>query len=207
MKKIGIYLVEGKKIGGAWQICLAFLEALKRLNKRKYKIYLFQEENIWSQYVSKDIKIVKVKRNKYAKSLTTIFSRFFNNKNWINYFSHLVDPHIKLINKQNCDIIIFPNQDDNSFKIKSKSLTTIWDLMHIYEDQFSEYNEKEKLRRDRKYQKICDHSSIVVTESVTTKKHIIQNYDINSKKIFIIPLTYPQYLNNPKNIMLKKNME
>ena len=204
MKKIGIYLVEGKKIGGAWQICLNFLEALKKLDKKKFKIYLFQEENIWSKYTSKNVKKIKVKRNKFAKLLTTIFSRFISNKRLINYFSHLCDSHIKLINKQNCDLIIFPNQDDNSFKVKSKSLTTIWDLMHIYEDRFAEYTKKEKLRRDRKYQRICDHSSVIVTESHTTKRHVIKNYDVNRKKIFVLPLTYPQYLNNPIKYNVKK---
>ena len=204
MKKIGIYLVEGKRIGGAWQICLTFLEALKNLNKKKYKIYLFQEENIWAKYIPKNTKIVKVKRNKFSKFLTTAFSRIFNSKYLINNFADFVDSHIKVINKQNCDLIIFPNQDDNSFKVKSKTLTTIWDLMHIYEGQFSEYNKNEKLRRNRKYQKICDHSSVIVTESNTTKKHIVENYDVNRKKIFVLPLTYPQYLNNPRKYNVKK---
>ena len=65
-------------------------------------------------------------------------------------------------------LVIFPTQDDNSFKIKSKTLTTIWDLMHIYEGQFAEYT-KRKARRDRKYQNICSFCSYIIVESRTTK--------------------------------------
>ena len=83
-------------------------------------------------------------------------------KRIITFFSNLLDPHIKKINDTKCDLVIFPTQDDNSFKIKSKSLTTIWDLMHIYEGQFAEYSKKRESRRNRKYQNICSFCSCIV---------------------------------------------
>ena len=203
-KKIGIYLVESKKIGGAWQINLMMLHALNKLVGENYKIIIFQEEKVWSKYLSPDIKVINLKRKLIPKIFTTIIARMIKSKKIISFFSNLLDPHIKKINDAKCDLVIFPTQDDNSFKINSKSLTTIWDLMHIYEGQFAEYSKKEKARRDRKYQNICSFCSSIIVESETTKRHILQNYKILKKKIKVLPLTYPPYLDVPKKFNIRK---
>ncbi len=203
-KKIGIYLLENKKIGGAWQINLMMINALNKLSKENYQIVIFQEENIWSKYLSTKVKIINLKRKLFPKVLTTIISRIIRSKKIISFFSNILDSHIKKINDTKCDLVIFPTQDDNSFKIKSKTLTTIWDLMHIYEGQFAEYTKKEKARRDRKYQNICNFCSSIIVESETTKKHIIQNYRVEKKKIKILPLTYTPYLDKPKKFNIRK---
>jgi len=203
-KKIGIYLLENKKIGGAWQINLMMLNALNKLSKENYQIIIFQEKNIWSRYASPKNQIINLKRKIFPKILTTIMSRIIRSKEIISFFSNILDPHIKKINDTKCDLIIFPTQDDNSFKVKSKTITTIWDLMHIYEGQFAEYTKKEKARRDRKYQNICSFCSSIIVESETTKKHIIQNYKVIKKKIKVLPLTYTPYLDKPKKFDVKK---
>ena len=203
-KKIGIYLLEKKNIGGAWQINLMMLSALNKLSKQDYEVVVFQQEKIWSKYLSPKIQIINLKRKLFSKILTTIICRITKSKKIISYLSNLLDSHIKKINDAKCDLVIFPTQDDNSFKIKSKTLTTIWDLMHIYEGQFAEYSKKEKARRDRKYQNICTFCSSVVVESETTKKHILQNYNVNKNKIKVLPLTYPPYLEKSKKLNIKK---
>ena len=203
-KKIGIYLVESKKIGGAWQINLMMLNALNKLVRENYEIIIFQEEKIWSKYLSPKIRVINLKRKLIPKIITTIIVRMIKSKRIISFFSNLLDPHIKKINDTKCDLVIFPTQDDNSFKIKSKSLTTIWDLMHIYEGQFAEYSNKEKARRDRKYQNICSFCSSIIVESNTTKKHILQNYKVLKKKIKVLPLTYTPYLDKPKKFNIRK---
>ncbi len=203
-KKIGIYLLEKKNIGGAWQINLMMLSALKKLIIKDYKIVIFQQEKIWSKYLSPNIEIINLKRKLFPKILTTILCRIVKSKKIISYLSDLLDPHIQKINNSKCDLVIFPTQDDNSFKIKSKTLTTIWDLMHIYEGHFAEYTKKEKVRRDRKYQNICSFCSSIIVESETTKNHILQNYNVKKNKIRILPLTYPPYLEKPKIFNIKK---
>ena len=46
MKRIGIYLVENKRIGGAWQINLMMLNALNKLVKENYEVF---GQNIYHQ--------------------------------------------------------------------------------------------------------------------------------------------------------------
>ena len=88
-------------------------------------------------------------------------------KRIISFFSNLLDPHIKKINDTKCDLVIFPTQDDNSFKIKSKSLTTIWDLMHIYEGQFAEYSNR-KLE-EIEISKHCSFCSSIIGSPIQQK--------------------------------------
>ena len=85
-KKIGIYLLENKKIGGAWQINLMMINALNKLCKENYEIVVFQEKNILSKYLSKEIKTVNLKRKPIPKIFTTIISRIIRSKKIISFF-------------------------------------------------------------------------------------------------------------------------
>ena len=98
IKKIGIYLLENKKIGGAWQINLMMLSALNKISKN-YQIIVFQEEKVWFKYLSSRVKTITLKRKKIPKILTTIVSRIFKSQNIISFFSNLLDPHIRKINQ------------------------------------------------------------------------------------------------------------
>ena len=85
-KKIGIYLVESKKIGGAWQINLMMLHALNKLVGENYKIIIFQEEKVWSKYLSPDIKVINLKRKLIPKIFTTIIARMIKSKKLFLFF-------------------------------------------------------------------------------------------------------------------------
>ena len=100
-KKIGIYLLENKKIGGAWQINLMMLSALNKLSKENYEIVIFQEENIWSKYSSPSIKIINLKKKFFPKVLTTIISRIIKSKKIISFFKYFRSS-IRKINNTKC---------------------------------------------------------------------------------------------------------
>ena len=109
--------------------------------------------------------------------------------------------------------MIFPSQEDLSFKIYSKSLTTIHDLMHKYETRFREFNFIEKFRRNIQYQRICDSSFRVFVDSKVGKKHLIESFKIDLKKILISHFEVPTYLKKSKKkiylkfiIFQKKNL-
>ena len=98
--------------------------------------------------------------------------------------------------------MIFPSQEDLTFKIYSKSLTTIHDLMHKYETRFREFNFIEKFRRNIQYQRICDSSFRIFVDSKVGKKHLMESFKIDLKKILISHFEVPLYLKKSK----KKNI-
>jgi len=65
MINIGLYLVENQKIGGAYQLCLNIISALKKLDTKKYRLTAFTEKNIWKKSLKNRFKIIPVKRNKF----------------------------------------------------------------------------------------------------------------------------------------------
>ena len=85
-KKIGIYLVESKKIGGAWQINLMMLNALNKLVRENYEIIIFQEEKIWSKYLSPKIRVINLKRKLIPKIIKTIIVRMIKSKELFLFF-------------------------------------------------------------------------------------------------------------------------
>ena len=158
MKKIGIYLSVGPHAGGSFQYCLSVIKNLKNLNKKKYKIVAITNNVVWKKLLPKHFSIVLLEKASFSKKYVHYLNYFLFSDILIKKFNHYFDNDIKTINHLKCDLMIFPSQEDLSFKIYSKSLTTIHDLMHKYETRFREFNFIEKFRRNIQYQRICDSS-------------------------------------------------
>ena len=183
MKKIGIYLSVGPYSGGSFQYSVSIINHLKKLNKKKYKIIAFISNKVWTKYVPKNFKIIKIKnKNLFIKLLNYLNLIILSNK-LLKVINNRFDKNINSINKENCDIIIFPSQENLSSKIYAKSITSIHDLMHRYESKFKEYNFFEKIRRDYKYVNICKYSDKILVDSLIGKKHVIESYNVNPKII------------------------
>ena len=76
--------------------------------------------------------------------------------------------------------------------------------MHRYEHQFSEYTNKIILERDIHYQNICKYCNGILVDSEMGKKHVINSYDVEKKKIFSLPFIIPKYLFKKKINVFKK---
>ena len=208
MKKIGIYLSVGPYSGGSFQYSVSIINHLKKLNKKKYKIIAFISNKVWTKYVPKNFKIIKIKnKNLFIKFLNYLNLIILSNK-LLKVINNRFDKNINSINKENCDFVIFPSQENLSSKIYAKSITSIHDLMHRYEHKFKEYNFLEKIRRDHKYVNICKYSDKILVDSPIGKKHVIESYNVNPNKVFEFNFEIPEYLKlkKKKNIFKKYSL-
>ena len=208
MKKIGIYLSVGPYSGGSFQYSVSIINHLKKLNKKKYKIIAFISNKVWTKYVPKNFKIIKIKnKNLFIKFLNYLNLIILSNK-LLKVINNRFDKNINSINKENCDFVIFPSQENLSSKIYAKSITSIHDLMHRYEHKFKEYNFLEKIRRDHKYGNICKYSDKILVDSPIGKKHVIESYNVNPNKVFEFNFEIPEYLKlkKKKNIFKKYSL-
>ena len=208
MKKIGLYLSAGPHSGGSFQYCLAVVKSLKFLDKKKYRIITFITNKIWRKYLPKEFVVIEIKKNNKVDKYLNYLKFIIFSKKLYKYFCNLLSRKINLLNRHKCDLIIFPAQEEFSSKIFTKSISVIHDLMHRYEPQFKEYSYIEKLRRDFLYKKICNNSFAVLVDSEIGKKHVIESYKIDKKKIFICQFEVPEYLKLSKitNIFKKYNV-
>ncbi len=197
MKKIGLYLSVGPQSGGSFQYCLSVLKYLQSLNSKLYKIQVFISNDAWKNRLSKNFDLTILKKKKFFEKYLNYFGFFLPNvinKIFFNFFSS----NVKILNDSNCEVIIFPSQEDISSKIKIKSITTVHDLMHRYETRFKEYGIISRIKRDYFYKSICQNSSKIIVDSEIGKKHVIESYNINKNKILVVPFEVPNYIKKSK---------
>ena len=148
IKKIGIYLSIGPGSGGSYQYCLSIIDAIKELKNDRLEFVFFIFNDKWRKILPSDSKIITIKKEFLTERFINIL-KIFNLPIIIHKFiCSIVSKKIRLINKSNCSLVIFPSQEDEGANINDKSITTIHDLMHRYETSFSEYNIKEFKKRE-----------------------------------------------------------
>ena len=204
IKKIGIYLSIGPGSGGSYQYCLSIIDAIKELKNDRLEFVFFIFNDKWRKILPSDSKIITIKKEFLTERFINIL-KIFNLPIIIHKFiCSIVSKKIRLINKSNCSLVIFPSQEDEGANINDKSITTIHDLMHRYETSFSEYNIKEFKKREINYKRITRFSSKILVDSKIGKKHVLDNYRCKSNKVFILPFTSPKYLKYSKVINIYK---
>jgi len=107
------------------------------------------------------------------------------------------------MNKQNCDLWIFPAQDRWGYESEVKFIGTIHDLMHRYE-KFPELIDNGQGRaRDILYSNICKYSSLVLVDSEMGKKHVLECYNVKGSKVKVQMFSVPDYILEEKFVDVK----
>lgn len=203
MKSIGLYLNSEPFTGGAYQYTLSIIQALNFLDQKSYKVICFCHSPKWNNLIPEDFENVILPRYLILRILSRIYKLIDrSNLGWVR-FAWLFNPIIKKIDKSDCHLIIFPNQDSLSYQIKKKSLSTIHDLMHRYEPLHSEYQKGAYEYREKHYKLICKFATGILVDSNIGKKHVIDSYKINPKKVFVLPFIPPTYLLNTNYVNIK----
>ena len=197
IKKIGILLSSPKEVGGIYQYSISMLDALNKLNnEKKFKIYYFYTDKCWEHVIPDVLERIYIKKTIIKKIFKKIFYLFYFFDDRYLKFSSFFNEEVYALNKSECDLVIFPSQDTASYQIKKKSISTIHDLMHIYERHFLEYTEKVKKNRDLHYRLMCKYADAIFVDSDLGKKHVLSNYKIKKDQIFVLPFVPPAYLKN-----------
>ena len=106
----------------------------------------------------------------------------------------------KSLTKKNIDLIIFPTPSDLQYSIiKTKFITTIFDLCHLEHKKFPEVNYNEYIKREKFYSFVSSRAEAIITNSSILKKQISKRYNYSLSKIFSVPF-------NPSKKKYKKKM-
>jgi len=205
LKKIGILLSSPKIVGGIYQYSLSMIDALNRISQKKIDVYYFYTNKFWENHIPKKSKKIYIKKNIILRILKRIFLFFYFFENRYLKFSSFFNEEVSILNKSNCDLIIFPSQDITSYQIKKKSISTIHDLMHIYEPHFEEYTDTIIKSRNIHYRHMCNTVDGIFVDSNLGKNHVLENFKINKNKLLVLPFVAPSYLkNSPKFNVFKR---
>ncbi len=195
MNKIGILLTSPKEVGGIYQYSLSIIEALTVLHKnKKFKVIYYYTDKHWEKHIPKISGATYIHKGIFKKFLRKLIYLFVSNNLQPFLFKEFLNEEVKILNKSKCDLVIFPSQNITSYQINKKSLSTIHDLMHRYENQFSEYTRNIILQRDNHYQNMCKYCDGILVDSKMGKNHVIDSYRVKKNKIFTLPFIVPKYL-------------
>ena len=210
MKQIGILLTSPKEVGGIYQYSLSVIEALNLLyKKKKFKIRYYYSDKLWEKELPKKADKVFIYKGIIKKILRKCVYTIISKNLRYFFLNEILHEEVKIINKSNCDLVIFPSQNITSYQVNKKTISTIHDLMHIYESRFSEYTKKIIEQRDLHYQRICKFCDGIFVDSLMGKQHVINSYKVKKDKLLTLPFVAPNYLKkkNRINIFKKFNLK
>jgi glycosyltransferase involved in cell wall biosynthesis len=105
------------------------------------------------------------------------------------------DSVVRTYSRVGADLNFFPAQDTMAYQVPGKSMSTIHDLMHIYENRFPEVSLGGRgPRRDRHYQRTLDNCTKVLVDSRLGKQQVLDNYRANPEAIAVLPYVAPNYI-------------
>ncbi|MDA9300065.1 glycosyltransferase family 4 protein [Amylibacter sp.] len=204
MIKVGIFLNVPPEGGGAFQYAQCILEATQKLN---YQITVFYTDLRWAQFLKElaiESHFIKYRRSTFYFQLiyrkiglpVSIFRALFSSLFY----------EFRTLSSADVDLFIFPGQDPESYLLKLKTISTIHDLMHIYEPHYSELSSTRI--RNYHYQNMIKYCEIIMVDSSLGKQHVLTNYEVTGDKIKIVPFIAPHYVRNfKKTIDLKPRIK
>ncbi|MDD2714825.1 MAG: glycosyltransferase family 1 protein [Candidatus Wallbacteria bacterium] len=198
MKKlrVGVYLNAVPHSGGAFQYNLSILEAVSGLSEDLYsKVACFSNPQ-WMEVIKKYNVECKYAGNFNLGNLAyKVVRKLVPITEFQRAISPLLFPVARTVMKENCDIWIFPTEDELSYQIPVPALTTIYDLMHRYEPRFPEVSGKRIYHeREMRYQNICRYCKGILVDSEIGKNQVIETYGIKTEKVFSLPFIAPDYI-------------
>ena len=216
-KRVAIFVDSRKESGGEYQHLLYTIENIKKNNNNKIKfliVCLSKKLNL--NLESGDVEIKYFSLNIFQRyicylrnynSLISRLKKYFFLKNKFEDF----------LKENNVDLVYFLSPSQYSLYLENiKFLITIPDLDHREHLEFPEVvDDNEFNRKNEIFSKSLIKAQAIITNAEIIKKRLIQYYNIDSKRIFIISLRPAlsvknfslEKIDNKKTEMLKKKYD
>jgi glycosyltransferase involved in cell wall biosynthesis len=194
MKKVGLFLSVEPEKGGTYQYTLSVIKALESLPANEYKVVCFYLNSDWQSLLPVSFEKIYYHRPFWRKLVSKAYKTIDTSSKGLSRYGAFFNPVIHLINKSDCELVIFPNQDPVTYQISKRSLTSVHDLMHRYEPQFKEYQGGVYQLREHHYKNICKHTAGVLVDSNLGKQHVVESYRKPLNEVFVLPFVPPFYL-------------
>ena len=103
----------------------------------------------------------------------------------------LLAPHVRRLKALNCGLWVYPAQDAMAYMLPEPAMTTVHDLMHIYEPQFPEVSGRRI--RDYHYRATARHALSILVDSEVGAAQLATNFAPRGQ-VGIVPYVAPAYV-------------
>jgi glycosyltransferase involved in cell wall biosynthesis len=196
VKKIGVFLTMNQNGGGAFQYSQSIVEAGACLPSEEFQVVIIYTFDEWEDYLKGyDLPHKKVKAGFLGRVFWGAWQAMGLPLVGWRKIGHFFQKLSREVIAQKCDLWLFPAQDAWSYRIPVSALVTIHDLMHRYEKRFQEVSSRGIYeRRERDYRQVCNWARGVLVDSEVGKQQVIESYDADPNKIYILPFVPPRYI-------------
>ncbi len=212
VKHIAIVLTADPSGGGKFQYSLSILDAICLFDAQKYKISVVYEDDHWCEFIPKErCTVLKFRRSFLERVVRKGFLiiPFLGLKLWRNVGGFIFDL-LRILRRIKPDIVLYPNNDSFVYESTLPGIIPIFDLMHIYHPEFPEVSaEGTAGKRELHYTRVCHYARAILVDSEVGRDHVIENYAIDEKKIYVLPYVAPPYVyekNINTNVLLQYNL-
>ncbi len=196
IKRIGLYLSAHPHEGGTYQYNLSMIDALRALPTDEYRITAYYLVPSWQNILPKEWTHRCVARTFLHKVLNRFYKMLDTSQESWRRFPALFNPIIRTINRDRCDVVLYPSQDAVAYQTSVKSLVAVHDLMHRYESHFEEYRTGDYAYevRERHYSNITKYADGIMVDSTIGKEQVVESYQCSTDKVHVLPFVPPTYL-------------
>ena len=216
-KRVAIFVDSRKESGGEYQHLLYTIENIKKNNNNKIKfliVCLSKKLNLNLESGDVEIKYFSLNIFQryicYLRNYNSLISR-------LKKYFFLRNKFEEFLKENNVDLVYFLSPSQYSLYLENiKFLITIPDLDHREHLEFPEVvDDNEFNRKNEIFSKSLIKAQAIITNAEIIKKRLIQYYNIDSKRIFIISLRPAlsvknfslEKIDNKKTEMLKKKYD
>lgn len=190
---IGVFLGIGPDSGGTYQYTLSILNALESLDASRFRLTAFFEDKYWQQHLSERFRSAYHPRAFALAALGKLvreaigLRRFAAIARWFY-------PVVRAIERSDCELVIFPGQDPQTYYVRKPALATIHDLMHRYARHFGEYQKGVYNLREEHYRLICARARAILVDSELGRVQVVESYGSPSEMLHPLPFVPPSYV-------------
>lgn len=187
--RIGIYLSPTPGVGGGFQYSETVLRALASLPESRFSVLVAYSAECWkSEADAVGLASICIPRTQTARVIhRTVGLSGLPWGLWRRVSTRL-DPTVRGLLAANMELWVFPAQDALGYQSGVPALTTVYDLMHLYERRFPESGSAlEFAYRQRHYAAICRYSRGVLVDSVCGKRQLVESYGVPAEKVHVLP--------------------
>lgn len=209
-KKIIIFLTMQPEDGGKFQYTVNLLENIANLSNNSLEIIGLHTSSVWEKYLklfNVDGYRIDFVENIWYLRFRKLFIEVIPLLSLWRKFNKYFSKTYKLLKSIGPDLIFFPGGESLSYEFEFSSIVPVFDLMHKYE-KFPEVTEKKIFNsRERHYRNVAKYVDGIMVDSELGKRHVLDNYVVNEKKIFILPYEPSYYIfeYNEVKVDLKKS--
>ncbi len=196
-KQVGLYLGVQPNAGGMFQYAQCILTSLAHLRQNGVlEVLVAYGDQRWASILDPlglpSVQLKHFERGSFmCRAMMLLFA-----PPWITrILSGAFNPLVRELNAMQCNLWLFPAQDELTWQVRGPVVATIHDLMHRYERGFPEAGSWWRyLVRDHRFRSLTRNSNVVMVDSEQGKRHVVESYSANPLQVQILPYIAPSYI-------------